>query len=51
MGWVGIRLSWDGNLCGGLFYEHRFVVLIIIRNGLLDGDGDDDHTVHGSHEG
>jgi hypothetical protein len=24
MGWVGL----DGNLCVGLFYEHRFAMLI-----------------------
>ena len=28
-GWIG----WDGNLCVGLFYEHRFAVLITLRYG------------------
>ena len=26
LGWVGIGMGWD--LCAGLFYEHRFAMLI-----------------------
>ena len=28
LGWVGIGMGWD--LCEGLFYEHRFAMLIMV---------------------
>ena len=33
---LGMDWGWDGNLCVGLFYEHRFAVLIIVRRSAPD---------------
>ena len=36
MDWVGLGWVWDGmgwDLCAGLFYEHRFAMLISSQGG------------------
>ena len=45
MDWVGDGMGWVGwDLCAGLFYEHRFAMLITETDQKPHGDGSQDQS-------